>query len=325
MDGEKKEKNIGTGDPIVDLALNGLPATGKEKTQNSRLSGKIMPKDFFINAFSTLLIMGVTALINLFISPEVEYTQKFTWTFSILLVVNWIAGVVSTYFSRRSAIDHARLLPEYISSESKKQEAFKKIGKIAVAQKLLDQKMMDDFIDRREALCAALAKLLEPKMPKNEDGTVKEWKLGDPLPDKAPKKAKKLKKTIETMTPSHISLFSLSESEVTYSTASLYDIPANPEKTGSLWFVRKGVGKVGWFAIWPILLSIICDGLAVGITIGNVVYTLGVMGAMLFNIAREYALSYYVVSHVGIARNNRITSILNDLAGEKQEKPIDNM
>lgn len=307
MDGEKK-----TSDYILDGMID-ISTPGKQKVT----TGKITPKDLILNALTVIAITAVAVLCNLLITPEVHYEQVFGWNFRLLLVVNWLLGIVMTYFARKSGINTAKLTPEHIKSEEEKQAAFKRVGDVQAAQERLDELIERDFDHRRKSLEKAIAKLVKPKMPEGV-----EWKIGDPLPKGTHKKIVKLKKRLESMTPQIISLAGLAQSEASYDISSLYDIRPAPEKTGAMWWVRKGAGKVGWFGVFPVILSIIANGLAVGITIGNVVYTVGVVAMMLFNATREYAISYAAVSRYGVDRNRQIIKILDTVTGYK-ENPVD--
>lgn len=308
MDGERKT----TGDFLLDGIAYPLDQNGKKQKV---ATGKITPKDLIMNALTMLAITAVTILCNLLITPDVHYTQIFGWNFRLLLVINWILGIVMTYFARRSGIDTAKLTPDHIKSEDEKQKAFERVKDVQEAQEKLDDLIEKDFDHRRKNLEKAIDKLVKPLLKE------KEWHIGDPLPEGTHKKVVKMKKRLESMTPPIISLAGLAQSEVSYDITSLYDIRPAPEKTGTLWWVRKGAGKVGWFGIFPVILSIIANGLAVGITIGNVVYTVGVVAAMLFNAAREYAWAFASVSRYGVDRNRQIIKILNTVTG--YEKPLD--
>lgn len=312
MDGERRT----TGDFLVDeTAL----LSGEKGKKGKVASGKITPKDLLLNALSIVAINIVAIVCNLLITPEVHYTQIFGWNFRLMLVVNWIFGIAMTYFSRQSGINTAKLTDKYKDSEQDKQDAFGLVKDIHQAQKRLNELIKQDFEMRVKNLEEAIATLVAPKMPKDESGKAVQWKIGDPLPKKTHRKVKKMKKRLESMTPPEISLVSLVQSEASYDVTSLYDIRPAPEKTGALWFARKSVGKLGWFAVFPVILSIIANGLAVGITIGNVVYTVGIVAVMLFNSAREYAYSYAIVSRYGVDRNKQIVRILETVS----EKTID--
>lgn len=309
MDGEKKT----TGDFLLDDEIAyALDQNGKKQKV---ATGKITPKDLIMNALTMLAITAVAILCNLLISPDVHYTQIFGWNFRLLLVINWTLSIVMTYFARRSGIDTAKLTPKHIKSEEKKQAAFSRIDNFQDAQEKLDELIEKDFDHRRKNLEKAIDKLVKHLLKE------KEWHIGDPLPKGVDKKVVKMKKQLEGMTLPIISLAGLAQSEVSYDITSLYDIRPAPERTGTLWWIKKGAGKVGWFGIFPVILSIIANGLAVGITIGNVVYTVGVLAVMLFNAVREYAMAFARVSRYGVDRNRQITKILNTVTGYKE--PID--
>ena len=281
--------------------------------ENKRVSTKTTPKDIILNAFSAILVMAVVALCNLLISEDFEYRQLFSWNFGLLVVVNWICGIMMTYFLRQSGINSAKLTPEYIKSEDEKQEAFSKIEDYHEAQKRLNRKIEEDFDLRRLDLESAIAKLVKPKMPKDENGNALEWHIGDPLPRKTHVRVKIMNKRLERMTPPVISLVSLAQSEATYNTSSLYEVRPAPERTTTGWFVKKGTFKVGWFAIAPVVLSLLANGLVGGITIGNIVSTVGIIAVMLFNAAREYTVSYASVARFGVDRNRQIVQIINSI------------
>lgn len=312
MDGEKNSAG--------DFILDEMAYLGNDKAKSKKVvTGKTTPKDLILNALSAVAVMGVVAVCNLLITPDFHYTQLFSWNFGILVVLNWISGVVMTYFLRQSGINSAKMTDGYIISEREKQKAFEKIKDITTAQIRLNKLIEEDFDIRRQNLEAAIAKLVKPKMPKLEDGTVKEWHIGDELPKGTHIKIVKMKKRLESMTPPEISLAALSQSEASYNIKSLYEVRPSPEKTGGIWWAKKGAGKVGWFAAFPVILSILANGLAVGVTISNVVYTIGIIGIMLFNAGREYALAFWSVSRFGVDRNNQIIKILQSVTENKDE------
>lgn len=300
------ENNKTTGDYLVDeLALLG---GGKQQKKSGTVSHKTTPKDVVLNGLSAIAVMAVVMLCNLLITPDFHYEQLYSWNFGLLVVINWICGIFVTYFLRQSGINTARMTEPYIKSESEKQDAFKKVTDFGFqsAQERLDVLIDEDFEHRKTNLESAIAKLVRHLMPEGE-----EWDIGKPLPKKTPRRVRKMAKRLKNMTPPTISLVSLAQSEASYNVNSLYDVRPSPEKTGTLWFVRKGGGKVGWFAIAPIALSILANGLTGGITIANVVQTVGIVAVMLFNAAREYTLSYASVARFGVDRNRQIVQIIN--------------
>lgn len=293
--------------------------------QQKKVSAKTTPKDIVLNALSAVLVMAVVMLCNLFITDNFEYHQLYNWNFGLLVVINWVCGIMMTYFLRKSGINSAKLTPDYIKSEDEKQAAFSKIEDYHEAQKVLNRKIEEDFDLRRSDLENAIAKLVKPKMPKDENGNSIEWHIGDPLPKKTHIRVRIMEKKLARMTPPVISLVSLAQSEATYNTGSLYEVKPSPERTGSLWFVKKGSTKVGWFAVAPVVLSLLSNGLAGGITIGNIVSTIGIIAVMLFNAAREYSNAYASVAHYGVDRNRQIVQIINSILKNKKniEKKVE--
>ena len=300
------ENNKTTGDYIVDeLALLG---GGKQQKKSGTVSNKATPKDVILNGLSAIAVMAVVLLCNLFITPDFHYEQLYSWNFGLLIVINWACGIVMTYFLRQSGINSAKMTAPYVDSEKDKQEAFKKIDDYQSAQERLDKLIETDFAHRKKNLELAIAKLVKHLMPEGE-----EWDIGKELPKKTPGRVKKMAKRLKRMTPPEISLVALAQSEASYNINSLYDVRPSPEKTGTLWFVRKGSGKVGWFAVAPVVLSVLANGLTGGITLSNIVQTVGIVGVMLFNAAREYTLSYASVARFGVDRNRQIVQIINSV------------
>lgn len=307
MDTEKS-----SGDYIIDeLALLG---SGKKQKKTNTISNKTTPKDLILNGLSAVAVMAVVMLCNLLITPEFHYERIYSWNFGLLIVVNWVCGIMVTYFLRQSGINTAKLTEAYVSSEKAKQEAFAKIEDYHAAQVRLDKLIEEDFDARRRNLEDAIAKLVRPKLPGGVD-----WHIGDPLPKGTHVRIRKMKKRLDRMTPPQISIVALAQSEASYSLNSLYDVRPSPERTGTLWFVRKGGGKIGWFAVAPIVLSLLANGLMGGVTIANIVSTVGIIGVMIFNAAREYTLSYASVARFGVDRNRQIVQIINEVTKSAQK------
>lgn len=283
---------------------------GKSK---KTVSMKTRPKDIVLNALSAVLIFVVVFLCNLFISPEFHYEQIYSWNFGLLVVVNWVCGILITYFLRKSGINTAKMTKPYIESEIEKAQAFDKITDFETAQKKLNEKIEKDFDMRRSELENAIAKLVRPFMPKDENGVTIEWTIGKPLPPKTPLRIRKMEIRLRKMTPSQLSLVALVQSEATFTTKSLYDVRTAPDKTGAVWFASKGGGKIGWFAVAPVVLSVLANGLSGGVSISNIVSTVGIVAVMLFNAAREYSISYASVAKYGVERNKQIVKIINSI------------
>lgn len=308
MDLEKKTNSN-------DFLLTENLLDGKKKV----VSNKTTPKDIILNAISALLVMVVVTLCNIFISGEFQYEQLKSWSFGLLVVVNWICGIMMTYFTRQSAINTAKSTQDYVSSEEAKQDAFLKIEDYPTAQRILNVLIDEDFDLRRSDLELAIAKLVRPKMPKKEDGTVEEWCLGKPLPKHTHIKVRRMLYKLERMTPPSISLAGLVQSEATYKTDSLYEVRPSPARTGTMWFAKKGAGKVIGFAAAPVIFSILGNGLTGKITLENIVSAAGILGWMLFNAAREYTIAYASVARYGVDRNKQIVQIINTIL-KKQNK-----
>lgn len=283
---------------------------GKSK---KTVSMKTRPKDIVLNALSAVLIFVVVLLCNLLISPEFHYEQIYSWNFGLLVIVNWVCGILIMYFLRKSGINTAKMTKPYIESEIEKAQAFDKITDFEAAQKKLNEKIEKDFDMRRSELENAIAKLVRPFMPKDENGVTEEWTIGKPLPKKTPLRIRKIEIRLRKMTPSQLSLVALVQSEATFTTKSLYDVRIAPDKTGAVWFASKGGGKIGWFAVAPVVLSVLANGLIGGVSISNIVSTVGIVAVMLFNAAREYSISYALVAKYGVERNKQIVKIINSI------------
>ena len=297
----------------MDLEKDNFLVEEKDLLGNNKktVSLKTRPKDIILNGISAILTLVIVILCNLFINPEVHYTQLFSWNFGLLVVVNWVCGILITYFMRQSAINSAKVTEGYQSSEKEKEEAFDKIKDIDEAQKKLNEKIDKDFDMRRNELEKAIAKLVRPKMSKDENGNTIDWKIGDPLPKKTHPRVKLLERRLRRMTPPIISLVALAQGEASFTRRSMYEIKGSPERTGFRWFAFKGIG---WFTIAPIVLSVIANGLIVGISISNIVYTVGIVAVMLFNAAKEYTLSYVGVAKYGVERNKQIIKIIQSIS-----------
>lgn len=287
-----------------DFSFNEKELFQEKKT----VSGKVTPKDVILNALSAVLCLVVVVLCNLFISGEFHYQQIFNWNFGITVIVNWVCGIIVTYSLRQSGINTAKMTKNYILAEQEKDEAFNKITDFNVAQKRLNQKIQEEFELTRNELESVIAKLVKPYTDSEAD-----WKIGQPLPKKTHLNVRRLKYKLEHMTPPILSLNALAQSEASYNTRGLYDVPSAPDSTNTAWFVKKGAGKIGWFAIAPIVLSILANGLVIGISLGNIVSVIGIITVMLFNAARSYTIAYQAVSTKGVARFKQIVKIINSI------------
>ena len=82
--------------------------------------GKTTPKDVIMNALSAVLFFVVVVFCNLFLDGNIEYTQVFTWNLGILVIINWVCGLMITFCLRQSGISSAKLTKAYISAEKEK-------------------------------------------------------------------------------------------------------------------------------------------------------------------------------------------------------------
>lgn len=302
----EKEPTKSKVDLFIDEAA--LLGGGKAQKKAGTVSHKATPKDVILNGLSAIAVMGVVLLCNLFISPDFHYTQLYSWEFGVLIVVNWVCGIMMTYFLRQSGINTARMTTSYVESESDKQKAFSQITDFQASQERLDTLIEKDFEHRKTNLELAISKLVQHLMIDGE-----KWDISKPLPKKTPLRVRKMARELKHMTPPQINLVALAQSEASYNVNSLYDVRPAPEKTGTVWFIRKGSGKVGWFAVAPFVLSILANGLVGGFNIANIVQTIGIVGVMLFNAAREYTVSYAAVARFGVDRNRQIVQIINSV------------
>lgn len=280
----------------------------KEKTVRRHAT----PKDIVLNLLSALLIYVVLIICNLFINGnadmEFNYTQLFSWKIGILVIINWVGGIAVVFCTRQSGISKAKMTEKYKNAEEGKDKAFAKITDFAEAQRKLNELTEAEFLERRNDMARTIAVLVKEKMPSGQ-----EWQIGDKLPKGTHVNVKILKMRLERLTPSKISLVALAQSELSYKYKGPYDIPAPPDQTGAGWFLRRAGGKLGWFAIGPIVLSMFSSMLVFGFNISNIFTVLGTLAIMLFNAARSYATAYYSVLNRGVARFKQIERIVNDL------------
>lgn len=269
--------------------------------------GKTTPKDVIMNALSAVLFFVVVVFCNLFLDGNIEYTQVFTWNLGILVIINWVCGLMITFCLRQSGISSAKLTKVYTEAENEKDEAFKKISDFSSAQKKLNEMIAKDFEDRRTELEETISKLVAFRM----NGET--WRIGDKLPKKTHPKIKRLKYKLEHMTPPIISLSELAQSEASYKSKGIYDLPDNPDHTGAKWFLLKGGSKIAWFAVGPIVLSILAGALVGGFTLGSVVTIIGTLAIMIFNGARAYTVAYSQVTKKGVDRFKQIVRIINSI------------
>lgn len=274
----------------------------KQKPQES---GKIGTRDIVINIISSIIILIVVSIANGFMSSDFKYEQIFTWNMGLLVVVNWTCGIAFTYTLRQIGITMATATKPYQEALREEQEAFDSIKDYAEAQERLDDQIARDFEYRKKVLEDNIAKLVQHKLPQG-----KVWKQGQPLPDKTRPKIKRMARYLERMTPPTISLIQLGETETAKVPKSLFDLPTDPTSTGAEWFAKKGMGKLVFFAVVPILLSLIASSLVGGATFGSFMIIAGTLGAMLFNGGRSLSVSYYGVIKGGIQRLKRITRII---------------
>lgn len=285
-----------------------------EKNKTVKI-GKTTPKEVIMNLLSAVLFFTVVVFCNLFLDGELHYAQIFTWNLGILVVINWVCGLMITFCMRQSGISSAKLTKNYKEAEEEKNEAFKLITDFSHAQKVLNELIEKDFEDRKNELERTISKLVAFRM---EDG--KTWKIGDKLPKKTHPKIHALKHTLEHMTPPTISLAQLAQSEASYKSTGIYDIPNAPDHTGAKWFIVKGGSKIAWFAIGPVVLSILAGALVGGFTLGSVVTIIGTLAIMIFNGARAYATAYSQVSKRGVDRFKQIVRIIKNLNNNLQSE-----
>lgn len=275
------------------------------KTPKDQTSSKLRPKDFVINTLTSILIIVVMGLINGFIDSEFKFQLMFTWGIGLLVIANWIGGIGFAYTMRKNGIGLAMQQDDYITAENKKQEAFAKIKDYVSAQKLLDKKIEEDYLYRKSVLENNIAKQIQHKMP---DG--KMWKQGQALPDKTRAKIKIMVALLERMEPERISLVELSEKEASTVPKSIFRVQKDPTTTGAKWFATKGLSKMLWFALMPILLSVLAGALSGGAAFKSFMMIAGTLAFMIFNGGYAFATAYDAVARKGVDRSNRITRIL---------------
>lgn len=309
MDDKKpiqKEESKGTGS--VNLSGFGL---GKQPL-------KPQVKTLILNVLSAVLFFIIALFCNLFLDGDFHYAQIVSWNMGLLVLVNWVCGVAISYLMRQSGINSAKLTKEYIASEEKKSTTFAKIKNYTLEQRKLNYLIAKDFEARHNELEASIASLVKHLMPENEN-----WKFGDKLPKWKLKfhplrlqqgthlNVRKLHHQLKYMIPSSLSLTSLAQNEASFVFAGAFDLPKPVDKTGAEWFVKKAGGKLGWFALAPIVLSVIASMLIFGkVTLGSVATVVGIFAIMIFNAAKAYATAYYDVSILGVSRNSQIERII---------------
>ena len=276
------------------------------KTPKDETKSKLRPKDFVINTITSILIIVVMGLINGFIDSEFKFTIMFTWGIGLLVVANWIGGIGLSYTMRKNGISLAMQRTDYITAENKKQEAFANIKDYTAAQKILDKKIDDDYLYRKSVLESNIAKQIQHKMP---EGQI--WKQGQPLPEKTRPKIKVMVALLDRMEPERISLVELSERETSTVPKSIFRIQKDPTTTGAKWFATKGLSKMIWFALMPILLSVLAGALTGGAAFKSFMMIAGTLAFMIFNGGYAFASAYDAVSTKGIERLRRISWILS--------------
>lgn len=263
-------------------------------------------KTLILNVLSAVLFFIIALFCNLFLDGDFHYAQIFSWNMGLLVLVNWVCGVAISYLMRQSGINSAKLTKEYIASEEKKSATFAKIKNYTLEQRKLNYLIAKDFEARHNDLEASIASLVKHLMPENED-----WRFGDKLPKGTHLNVRKLHLNLKYMIPSSLSLTSLAQNEASFVFAGAFDLPKPVDKTGVEWFVKKAGGKIGWFALAPIVLSVIASMLIFGkVTLGSVSTVIGIFAIMIFNAAKAYATAYYDVSILGVSRNSQIEKII---------------
>lgn len=271
---------------------------------------KTTSKDVVLNFLSAVAFYFVVVICNVFMSQngqiKVEWNDLLNWNIGLLTIVNWVGGIVITYCTRQSGINRAKLTEKYVKSDEEKDAAIEGIKDIAAAQKALDEKILADFEARKEAC----RKFIENVLQKD----VKSYSVGDKLPKGTPFKIRIMAYRLKRMVPPEISLVELSVSNgAGYRQKGLYNLIEEPDKTGAKWFITKAGGKIGWFAIAPIVMSLVTSSLVFGVNWQGVVTVLGTLAIMVFNAFKSYSTAFYAVKTKGVARNKQIVRIVESL------------
>lgn len=264
-------------------------------------------KSLALNILSAVLFFVIALFCNLFLDGDFHYEQIFSWNMGLLVLVNWVCGIAISYLMRQSGINSAKLTPNFIKSEEIKGKRLAEIKNLSLAQRKLNYLIAKDFEDRRNELEATISNLIKHLMP---DGV--EWKFGNKLPKGTHLNVRKMHLQLKYMIPPSPSLSALAQREASYSSASPFDVQKEVDKTGFDWFIKKAGGKLGWFALAPIVLSIIASMLIYGeVSLGSITTVIGILAIMIFNAAKAYTTAYYDVSVLGVARNEQIVKIVD--------------
>lgn len=274
-----------------------------------RISLDKSTKGLITNLLSAILFFLVTIFCNLFLDGEFEYSQIFSWNIGLLVLINWVCGITISFCLRQSGINSAKLTKSVMIAEKNKVNAFNTITDFAFAQRKLNYLSAVDFENRRIALADSIGNLVKHLMPEGE-----KWGYGKKLPPKTPLKIHNYLWHLKKMTPQTPSLTGLAQYEGSFSTRGAYEIAPAVDKTGIRWFVTKAGGKIGWFALAPIILSIMASMLVSGeVTLGSIVTAIGTLAIMMFNGGKAYTGAYYDVTIKGVARDEHIVRVIESV------------